>query len=191
MTEQQPYAVVERRADFELRRYPAHLVAPTEVEAPMEAAVNRGFRVLADYIFGANQAKAKVAMTTPVLQQSAGEPIAMTAPVLQAPGDRPGRYVISFVMPAGYTLDTLPTPLDVRVQWREVAAELAAARRFSGLGRAEAFSAELDRLTAAVRAAGLTVVGPARSARFDPPWKPWFLRRNEVVLPVAGQPSQG
>ena len=84
MTEQQPYEVVNRPDGFELRRYPAHLVAEIEVNGSFDEAPNRAFRPLARFINGANRTRRQIAMTAPVTRQEAGpEKIAMTAPVAQ------------------------------------------------------------------------------------------------------------
>ncbi|MGC1209775.1 MAG: heme-binding protein [Micromonospora sp.] len=186
MTEQQPYRVVSRHPGFELRRYPAHLVAELRVEGPFEKAGNEAFRPLARYLSGANRSRREIAMTAPVVQESTGaERIAMTAPVLQEEGERPGSWLVWFVMPAGFTAATLPEPEDPRITTREIPAQLAAAVRFSGRWTARAFEERATALGRAVTAAGLQPTGAVRYARFDPPWKPWFLRRNEVVLPVV------
>ncbi|SBT52561.1 SOUL family heme-binding protein [Micromonospora auratinigra] len=186
MTERQPYRVVARHPGFELRRYPAHLVAEVRVDGSFEAAVNDAFRPLARYLGGANRSRRELAMTAPVVQEPAGsERIAMTAPVVQEEGDRPGCWLVRFVMPTGYTPATLPTPEDPRITTREIPEQLAAAARFSGRWTTRAFEQRATALGRAVTAAGFSPVGAVRYARFDPPWKPWFLRRNEVVLPVA------
>ncbi|MFF4891997.1 SOUL family heme-binding protein [Micromonospora chersina] len=186
MTERQPYRVVARHPGFELRRYPAHLVAEVRVEGSFESAGNAAFRPLARYLSGANRSRRAVPVVTAVAPGTAGaERIAMTAPVLQEEGDRPGSWLVRFVMPAGFTPATLPEPTDPLVHTREVPAQLAAAMRFSGRWTARAFERRATALGRAVTATGLRPTGAVRYARFDPPWKPWFLRRNEVVLPVA------
>lgn len=170
MTEQQVYEVIGEYPDFELRRYPDHLVAEIEVGGPFELAGNVAFPKLARYIGGHNRSSRKLAMTAPVVQE-------------QAPQGR--RYVVGFVMPAGVTAEDLPDPLDSAVHTRVVPAETAAALRFSGRWSRGSFERRAAELLAALDAAGLDVVGRPRYARFDPPWTPWFLRRNEVVVPVA------
>ncbi|MBM0258939.1 heme-binding protein [Micromonospora sp. 4G55] len=186
MTEQQPYRVVARHPGFELRRYPAHLVAELRVDGSFLEAGNAGFRPLAAYIAGANRSRRKVGMTAPVVQESAGsEQIARTAPMVQEEGERPGCWVVRFVLPATLTAATAPEPEDPRITVREIPAQLAAAMRFSGRWSEKAFEQRATALGRAVTAAGLSPTGAIRYARFDPPWKPWFLRRNEVVLPVV------
>lgn len=189
MTEQQPFDLVRRYPHFELRRYPAHVVAEVQVNARFDRAGNAAFRYLFNYISGANTAGQKVAMTAPVLQASRpGQKIAMTAPVLQQgplPGsDGPADFAVAFVLPAGMTAETAPVPTSPEVHIRSVPGSLAAAVRFSGAGTEDAFRRRLEGLHAALALAGLTPVGPPRFARFDPPFKPWFLRHNEVVQNV-------
>jgi hypothetical protein len=185
MTEQQPYEVVDRRAGFELRRYPAHLVAEIEVDGSFDEAPSRAFRPLAGFINGANRSRRRIAMTTPVTQQEAGtEKIAMTAPVVQQAAGRPGSYLVQFVMPSHFTAQTLPAPDDARVRTREIPQQLAAAVRFSGRWTRKEFEERGAALRQAVVAAGLRPANPVRYTRFNPPWTPWFLRRNEVVQPI-------
>lgn len=189
MTEQQPFELVQRYAHFELRRYPAHVVAEIQVNATFDRAGNAAFRHLFNYISGNNNARQKLAMTAPVVQEPGpSQKLAMTAPVLQS-GPLPGRggpaeFVVAFVLPAGTTAETAPVPADPRVRIRAIPASLAAALRFSGRGSAAAFERRNEGLQAALVLAGLTAVGPPRFAQFDPPFKPWFLRRNEVVQDV-------
>ncbi|MGE5287975.1 MAG: SOUL family heme-binding protein [Micromonosporaceae bacterium] len=185
MTEQQPYEVVDRRDGFELRRYPAHLVAEIDVDGSFDEAPNRAFRPLAGFINGANRSRRQIAMTAPVTRQAVGpEKIAMTAPVVQQAAGRRGSYLVQFVMPSGFTAQTLPVPDDARVRTREIPQQLAAAVRFSGRWTRKEFEDRGSALRRAVVAAGLRPAGPVRYARFNPPWTPWFLRQNEVVQPV-------
>ncbi|RMB60187.1 SOUL family heme-binding protein [Tessaracoccus antarcticus] len=184
MTEQQKYDVVAGHDGWEVRRYPAHLVAEVTVHGSFDDAVNRAFRMLAAFIFGDNVGKQKVAMTAPVVQKPSPEKIAMTAPVLHESSGQ--EHVVSFVMPAEYTMDTLPEPTDVNVRIREVAEDMAAVRQFSGRSTEAKFAEQLAGLMVRIgEQSTLEVTGSPRYARFDPPWKPWFLRRNEVLIPVA------
>ncbi|MFJ6195412.1 SOUL family heme-binding protein [Micromonospora sp. NPDC092111] len=186
MTEQQPYRVLGQHPGFELRRYPAHLVAEMRVGGTFSTAGNEAFRPLAAYLSGANRSRRAVGMTAPVVQEPAGpERIAMTAPVVQVEGDRPDCWLVRFVLPASLSTATVPEPEDPRIVIREIPEQLAAAVRFGGRWTDRAFDQRATALGRAVTAAGLTPSGAIRYARFDPPWKPWFLRRNEVVLPVV------
>ncbi|MFD6562680.1 SOUL family heme-binding protein [Micromonospora profundi] len=183
MTEQQPYRVVSRHPGFELRRYPTHLVAEMRVQSSFTRAPLEAFRPLTAYIGGANRARPSTGTATPAASDS--QKIPMTVPVVQIEGEWPGAYLIQFVLPATCTAATLPEPVDARVRIREVPAQLAAAMRFSGRWTEQAFSQRATMLGRSVTAAGLQPTDAIRYARFDPPWKPWFLRRNEVVLPVV------
>jgi hypothetical protein len=195
MTEQQPYELVHRYPHFELRRYPAHVVAEVHVNATFDRAGYAAFRHLFNYISGSNTARQKLAMTAPVIQESEpSQKLAMTAPVLQSgelPGsDAPADFVIAFVLPDGTTAETAPAPTNPDVVLREVPGSLAAVARFSGSGTGAAFARRNEGLQAALKLVGLTAVGPPRFARFDPPFKPWFLRHNEVIQDVQ-EPSTG
>ena len=196
MTKQQPYRVVHSYADFELRAYPAHVLAEVVTDGPFEGAGNRAFRYLFAYISGQNEASQKVAMTAPVVQADATGPsvkIAMTAPVVQQAVEGPGdsgqsasgdTFRVAFVLPEGMTADTAPQPTDPRVTLRTVPESVSAVIRFSGTWSEAGYQRRLTQLREAVAAAGLTAVGPPRYARFDPPLTPWFLRRNEILLDV-------
>ncbi len=200
MTEQQPYELVHRYADFELRRYPVHTVAEVEVSASFDRAGNAAFRPLFNYISGNNTARQSLAMTAPVIQSAAppSRKVQMTVPVLQrgpmhsprAAGESDeGPYVLAFVLPAGMTEDTAPVPADPQVRIRTVPGSTAAALRFSGGGSGSAFAKRNHALQDAITAAGMRASGPPRFARFDPPFKPWFLRRNEVIQDVTQGPE--
>lgn len=183
MTEQQKYDVVNEFDGWQLRRYPAHLVAEVHVHGSFDEAVNNGFRSLAAFIFGDNVGKQKVAMTAPVLQEQVSQKIAMTAPVVNESSGED--HVVSFVMPAEFSMETLPRPTDSGVTIREVPAQLAAVRQFGGRSSEARFAEQLAGLMSRLQEhPELSVVDPPRYARFDPPWKPGFLRRNEVVVAV-------
>jgi effector-binding domain-containing protein len=171
MTEEQPYEVLREYADFELRRYPEHVIAETRVQGSFEGVGNKAFRRLVGYIGGRNARSQKVAMTAPVVQEPEEEST--------------GRYLVSFVMPVDFDPRSAPTPTDPDVRLRVVPAHTAAALRFSGRWSRGRYEEHAHRLLAALEAADLRVDGPLRFARFDPPWTPWFRRRNEVVAPVV------
>jgi hypothetical protein len=183
--EKPSYRVVERQEAFEVREYAPYLVAETVVGGSREEAGNAGFRILAGYIFGKNRGERRIAMTAPVTQSEPSK-IAMTAPVAQA--GQEGRWTIQFMMPSDYTLETLPEPLDPAVSFRAVPARRVAAHTYSGTWSASRYEAHLATLRAALAAAGLAAAGEPIWARYDPPFMPWFLRTNEILveLPAAG-----
>lgn len=172
MTEQQVYEVVEKRRGFELRRYSPHVVAEVRMGGSFERAGNAGFGPLVSYISGRNRSSTKVAMTAPVIQEPTADPVA---------------HLVSFVMPAGSTIDQLPLPANDQVALHEVPELLAAVVTYSGRWTQSSYDRHVNQLLDAVAAEGFEVVGRPRFARFDPPWKPWPLRRNEVLVPVAAR----
>ncbi len=189
VTQEQPYDVVQHLDGFELRRYPAHLVAEVRVSGSMAGAGNRAFRMLFGYISGKNTAQESIEMTSPVVQQDAAEKISMTAPVVQSTTSE-GEHVVAFVLPESMSEKTAPVPIDPLVTIRTVPGSLAAAVGYTGRWSEANYQRHATALETAVAAAGYESVGAPRWARFDPPFKPWFLRRNEVVQDVSG-PSTG
>lgn len=183
MTEQQRYRVVEKRGDVELREYDPCVVADVTVTGDVEQAGTAAFRPLVTYISGANQSKTSLAMTAPVIQQAAGERLAMTAPVLQEAAG-PRTWTVSFVLPGDRPLSDYPVPTNPQVTLRALPAERAAALRWSGRWTAGNLSQRTQQLREAMAEAGWVAVGEPRWARFDPPWTPPFMRRNETVIPI-------
>jgi SOUL heme-binding protein len=184
--EEPKYDVISKDGDFELRQYASMVIAETWVSGTQDEASSRGFRAIAGYIFGDNQragaASEKIAMTAPVTmeKQSASEKIAMTAPVtMDKQGDR---WRMHFVMPSQYTLANLPTPNNPEVKLREMPATKVAAIRFSGFSGEEKVATKTALLNDWVRKQGLTVANTPQLARYNAPWTPPFLRRNEVLV---------
>ncbi len=166
MTEQQPYSVERRYPDFETRLYPDHLLVEVDVRGNFAEAGNRGFSPLIGYISGKNAERKQ---------------IAMTAPVLQSPQSMGGQTV-SFVLPASMDDASAPSPLDPAVRKHAVPASRVAALTFSGSASADRFQHGAARLLAAVARESLQTQGEVYFARYDPPWKPGFLRRNEALV---------
>lgn len=185
MTEQQPYEVLSWHDGFEVRRYPAHLVAEVEVCGTFDRAGSAAFGSLFGYIAGHNESAASIEMTSPVLQQPApSESIQMTAPVTQTESDD-GSFVVAFVLPETMTLDSAPIPNDPHVRVREVPEQFAAVLRYSGRGDAGDYDQQLRDLLSRLQAEGFEPDGPPMSARFDAPSTPESQRRNEVVQPIV------
>jgi hypothetical protein len=180
--EEPKFMLVEQSGAFELRDYPPLLVAEATVKGERAVAINQGFRVIADYIFGNNIAAEKVAMTAPVTQQSS-EAVAMTAPVTQqAVGDS---WTVRFVMPSQYTLDTLPKPKNDAVTLKQVEGQRMAVIRFSGAADDQLLKEKSEALMADITKRSLSATAAATYAFYDPPWTLGFLRRNEVMIPVS------
>jgi hypothetical protein len=180
--EEPTYTVDEQYSDFEVRVYEPYLVAEVTVPGPAQEAGNQGFRILAAYIFGSNVSQQKIEMTAPVTQVAESEKIAMTAPVTQTPEG--SGFVVQFTMPAAYTLETLPTPVDEQVRLREVPAARYAVIRFSGLWSQGNYDRHLLKLTQGMAEQQLQAAGSPIYARYNAPFVPWFLRRNEIWMPL-------
>jgi hypothetical protein len=180
--EEPRFEVLEKDGGFELRQYLPYVVAETRVDAGFEDAGSIAFQRLFRYISGNNIAQQKIAMTAPVTQ-SRGEKISMTAPVSQvADGNA---YLVAFTLPSSYTLVTAPQPLDPTVWIRAVPAQLIACWRYSGRWTASNFRDHEVLLRERIEARGLIARGDPVLARYNPPFTPWFMRRNEVLIPVS------
>jgi len=178
--EEPKYTVVRQYDGFEIREYAPYLVAEVAVPGPAEEAGNQGFRILAGYIFGKNKGDRKIAMTAPVAQAPAPVKIEMTAPVTQAAVS--GGYVVQFTMPSEYTLETLPEPLDPQIKLKEVSGGRHAVIRYSGTWSERNYQEHLEKLQRGVAAAGLHTTGVPIYSRYNAPFVPWFMRRNEIWL---------
>jgi|GEM_PF-37117 len=181
--EEAEYRVVMSEGLFELRDYAPHVLAETVVDGTLEEAGNLAFRRLFRYISGENRSRGKISMTAPVSQEAAGEKIPMAAPVgQQASG---GKWTVSFMMPVSYTLATLPVPDDPAITLRPVPARRMAAVRYSGTWSEKNYLRYRGELESWMRANRITAVGEPVWARYNPPFTLWFLRRNEILIPVA------
>jgi hypothetical protein len=178
--EEPKYTVVHEYDGFEIRDYAPYLVAEVVVPGPAGEAGNQGFRILAGYIFGKNKGERKIAMTAPVAQAPVPAKIEMTAPVIQAAAS--GGYVVQFMMPCEYTLDTLPEPLDPQVRLKEVSGGRYAVIRYSGTWSERNYKEHLEKLQRGVEAAGLRTTGSPIYSRYNAPFVPCFMRRNEIWL---------
>jgi hypothetical protein len=196
--EEPAFAVVDKDGAFELRQYKPRVIAEVCVDGNMDEASSKGFRLIANYIFG-NNIKAgsssqdgeseKVPMTAPVSltpssKASESASIPMTAPVTVQPAN--GQWLMNFFMPSNYTLATLPRPSNPAVVLKEVAPQKMVALGFSGLAYDATVAARASELEAWAGARGLETTGPVQFARFNPPWTLPFLRRNEVLFEVKG-----
>ena len=181
--EMPPYIEILRDEAFELRDYPALVVAEVTVDGDQKEASNAGFRLLAGYIFGANKKRQKIAMTAPVAQQPISGKIAMTAPVAQTQSAG-GTWVVRFTMPGKWSLQNLPLPDDSRVKLRNTEAARFAVLRFSGAAQSSDLETRSSELLALVKSHDLHAIGPVSLAQYNPPWTLWFMRRNEVAVEV-------
>ena len=185
-TEEPDYKVAHKLEDIEVREYAAYTVAEVLVAGPAADAGSQAFPVLAGYIFGKNKGERKFAMTAPVTQAAVPVKLEMTAPVTQSAA--PGGFVVQFVLPKGVTQASAPEPMDTRITLRDIAPTRVAVVRYSGFWSEANYKQHLEKLQSGLRAAGLSWVGEAVYSRYDPPFMPWFLRRNEIWLHLANTP---
>ena len=181
-TEEAKYSVLKKDVSFEMREYEPHVLAEIIVEGNIEQAGSKAFNRLFRYISGDNRSRDKIEMTAPVSQEPRGEKIKMTAPVSLQPNQ--GRWAVSFMMPSSYTLETLPEPQDPEIILRQVPSRLIAAVRYSGFWSEKKYLLHKKKLEVWIDKEGLTIVGEPIWARYNPPFTLWFLRRNEILIPV-------
>ena len=179
--EQPKYQVVESSNNIEIRDYAPMIVAEVDMTGERRDAIGKGFRIIADYIFGNNTTTQKVPMTAPVTQQDS-EKIAMTAPVTQQ-GDG-NTWRVRFIMPSSYTMETLPKPHNPAVKLKEISAKRYAVIRFSGMAGEDSLKRYTEELNAFIRAKNLTPLSAPTYAFYNPPWTLPFLRRNEVMVEI-------
>ena len=182
-SEEAEYSVIRAQDTFEVRAYQAHILAETIVEGQFSSAGNKAFGRLFKYISGNNTARQNIQMTAPVVQTPEGEKIKMTAPVSQQQINE--TWAVSFMMPASYTLESLPEPKDATVLLRQVPAQQMAALRYSGSWNKKSYTRHKDELLAWMQENDLQAQGEPIWARYNPPFTLWFLRRNEILIPIA------
>ena len=182
-TEEPAYQVVRSLQDIEVRQYASYTVAEVIVDGPACEAGNQAFPILAGYIFGKNKGEKKFAMTAPVTQSVVPVKMEMTAPVTQSATK--GGFLVQFVLPKGVTVANAPEALDARVQFREVLPSQVAVIQYSGFWSEANYSEHLAKLKVALQAANLATTGEAILSRYNSPFTPWFIRRNEIWLHLA------
>ena len=184
--EEPDFELTRKIGEVELRHYTSYVVAEVMLTGSAKDTGNQGFRILAGYIFGKNKGDKKLAMTAPVTQAAAAPvKLAMTAPVTQSAVS--GAYRVQFVLPKGVTLETAPVPLDPRIVLRQEPAKQVAVIRYSGLWSDANYNQHLAELQQTLKTAGLQWSGEPVYSRYNPPFTPWFMRRNEIWLELAAE----
>ncbi len=178
-----PHQVILQDGKYELREYPPILVAEVTVTGDMRLAGSRGFRLLADFIFGNNEPAEKIEMTAPVMRTELTD--LKNLPPINRIKNKDRSWTVTFVMPEKWQKENLPQPNNPDVSIREMPAELIASIKFSGRGTETAHNKKQILLEKWIDEQGYDIVGKPRHAGYDAPWIPWFLRRNEVMIPVV------
>ncbi len=197
--EEPKYDVVLTEDQYELRQYAPMLIAETVVEGDMDEASNKGFRLIADFIFGNNQvtsaASEKIAMTAPVTVEPQSAKISMTAPVTVEPQhagphadvnmQTAQQWRINFVMPSRYTLATIPKPNNRVVTLKEVPSKSFVVLKYSGFNTVARVQSKTQEAMEWAAQKNLKVIGIPQLSRYDPPWTLPMFRRNEIMVEVA------
>ena len=194
--EEPKYEAVTADAQFEVRHYAPILIAETIVEGDMDAASSKGFRLIADFIFGNNLSsdtdkKSKIAMTAPVTVEPQSSKIAMTAPVTVEPQAAESSmkttktWRINFVMPSQYTLATIPKPKNNAVTLREVPSKYFIVHKYSGFNTISRVQAKTDEAVEWATKRSYKIIGTPQLSRYDPPWTLPMFRRNEIMIEIA------
>lgn len=165
--EEPAYEILATRGDVEFRHYGPAIQAVT----PMTSS-GSSFRRLAGFIFGGNDSGEKIAMTAPVQENLTG-----------------GVRQMAFIMPAGYSMASLPAPEDPDVELRRVPARTVAVLRFSGWARAGKVQKMQRALAEQLAEAGIEPRGEWLLSQYNPPWTPPFMRRNEIWVEVDSPPG--
>ena len=192
--EEPAFKVISKSGNFEIRQYAPMMVAETLVEGDMDEASNRGFRRIADYIFGNNQSaqgsNAKIAMTAPVTVEPQSEKIAMTAPVTVSAANADtvmtasNKWRVHFVMPSQYNLANIPQPKNSDVKLREIPGKYFAVNSYTGFNTQARVQAKTDELSAWVLSQKMKALSSPQLSRYDPPWTLPMFRRNEIMIEI-------
>ncbi len=178
--EEPKFTIVSQSQEFEIRKYGDRLA----VEAVQTGGENAAFRKLFRYISGDNQAQGKIAMTAPVTQSAPqSETVAMTAPVTQSMSN--GAQVMRFFLPASYSATTAPQPTDPALRLVTVSGGYFAVRVYSGRSTDANFAKNAKQLLDNLAANGIQPKGAPIKATYNGPFTPFFLRRNEVMVPIS------
>ena len=197
--EEPKYDVLLTEGSFEVRKYAPQLIAETVVNGDMDEASNKGFRLIADFIFGNNQApnvatSEKIAMTAPVTVEPQSSKIAMTAPVTVEPQSGVAkvdvnmqtatRWRVNFVMPSHYTLDNIPKPKNIAVSLKEIPSKTFVVLKYSGFNSVAKVQAKSQEAKEWALQKNFKIISTPQLSRYDPPWTLPMFRRNEIMVEV-------
>ena len=174
--------VLQRERRFEIRQYQGYIAASVEIDSDIKNALNSGFGVLADYFFSRNWSRKPPKTTGSITVHVAkNEKIAMTTPVFLATTDQANRYIISFIMPAKYTMDSLPEASNKKITFQEVKPYKAAALKFGGYLNETTTEDKAAVLATWLKEKQLSYKSGFTFAQYNSPWVPERFRRNEII----------
>jgi len=194
--EEPKYDLLQSDGAYEIRQYAPTLIAETVVDGDMDEASNKGFRLIADFIFGNNQTadtstSEKIAMTAPVTVEPQSAKISMTAPVTVEPQNdgsnmqQAKQWRVHFVMPSRYTLSNIPKPKNNAVNLREIPSKFFVVHRYSGFNTAARVQSKMQETKDWALARELKIIGTPQLSRYDPPWTLPMFRRNEIMIEIS------
>lgn len=184
-TDEPEFKLILKEDKFEIREYAPKIIAQVEVFGDFDQASSKGFKVLADYIFGNNISKdgnSRIEMTAPVEMEPLPQKINMTKPVLTEGNDN--NWIVSFIMPNEFTLETLPEPNNKNIKISSIPKVKYAVIVFSGLVRESSYQEKETLLIQFIEEKKLKTSGKIKIARYNPPWTLPFFRRNELMIKV-------
>jgi len=179
--EQPNYQVLRKDETIEIRSYIPMIVAEVHVEGERTEAIKKGFRILADYIFGSNKVNKKMVMTAPV-QQETSQKIDMTAPVQQE--GKLMDWKVKFVMPSEFNLQTLPKPNNKAIVLSKIPEKRFIVIRFSGRNNDKNIKEHKDKLLNYIKEHNINIKLIPTYAFYNPPWTLPILRRNEIMFEI-------
>ena len=193
--EEPKYRVMLTNDGFEIRQYEPMLIAEVTVDGDMDQASNKGFRLIADYIFGNNQAvgkseNAQISMTAPVTIEPVSKKIEMTAPVTISPSEddlnftNSGQWRVNFVMPSQYKLSTIPKPNNPQVILKEIPEKYFVVYKYSGFNTQSKVLDNSNKTIAWMKQQDLKAISAPQLSRYDPPWTLPIFRRNEIMVEI-------
>jgi len=182
-TEEPVYEVLLETRHYEVRRYQPYIVAEVDVDGDFKGAGNSAFRVLAGYIFGDNEPQQTMEMTAPV-ESTKGVRMNMTAPVTSQAGNGDEPFTYAFVMERKYTMDTVPKPDNPDIRLVQRPERVTAVHRYSGSWSEKRYQEHEKILFDALAADRIKTTGSPVFARYNAPFTPWFMRRNEIMIEI-------
>ena len=162
---------IDQFGEVEVRIYERHLLASVDVNSSFKDAGNAAFRPLFRYISGRNADEQEIAMTAPVIQSASRKDDAA--------------WTVSFVMPASLLDTGAPRPNTERVEIIERSEQLIAALSYNGSWSVGLFEKNKEELIQQLERSPYSICGEVMWARHNAPFTPWFLKKNEVLIPVC------
>lgn len=189
--EEPSFQVLSKDKSIEVRSYGTYCTVGLEIDGKLDQVGNKAFRPLFQYISGSNEPQVKISMSSPVGQEkTSGQKIPMTSPVGQVALESEGKYLVYFVLPQEMSCDQAPNPKDSRLQLIEKPATKVAVITYSGRWTKSNYDEAFNKLQTWLTENQVKTLGPFTWARYNSPFSLWFLRRNEIQVPILWEGAQ-